>query len=459
MSSPSEVEEWTTCFSCEQYEVSTSGNIRLKSNGSVRKLQNRHGHWHVSLHYRGDTIGITVSKEVLSSFVRPPCENEQEYAYHVNGNTRDNRLSNLKWTTELRHVDAERIVSSPVRVVTPDGKIDDHISALEAAEALKVERHQIYDVLRGIRVPCIDDYEIVYIRATPSIDAEVREILMGSNKILVSSDGFIREATSSKWRRGTVEQGRDYRRVSFQFDMDGERHIGKSGKDMSHKEDVHKLVALAFLGPRPGDKWVIDHIDEDKTNNHRTNLQYITRSENQLKSYAQGTSVGPNKKVVYKYNLNGEFTGESFESASAAAREFGPNQQAAAISSCCNGSKDNWKGFEWSYIVPGDYDRERDNIKTLVEQSKDEKRKKRKEKNGPPKSTGKVVYAYNKDTNELVGEWSSGKAAAKETGAGTSNISNCIAGKLKHTKGLVFSRTPPSDSESEGTAVKKAKTS
>lgn len=420
------------------------GNIRLKSNGVMRKLQNRHGHWHVNLYSSGTTISVTVSKEVLSSFVRPLGDNI-EYAYHLNGNTRDNRLSNLKWTTELRHVNAEKICGTPVRVTSPDGVIDDYVSALEAAEALDVERHQIYDVLRGKRIPCLDGHEIVYVRDAPGDDADVREILMGSNKIHVSSDGFVRDASSSKWRRGTVEQGRDYKRVSFQFDMNGERHTGKSGKEISHKEDVHKLVALAFLGPRPGDKWVIDHIDEDKMNNHSTNLKYVTRSENQLKSYSAGISVGPNKKVVYKYTTSGEYTGESFESASAAAREFGPNQQAAAISSCCSGKKVSWKDFEWSYSSPEEYRSCRDSMKDKAREHNKGLAAKRKEKNGPSKSTGKRVYAYHKDTNEFVGEWPSGKDAAEATGANTANISNCISGKLGHTKGLVFSRLSPDE--------------
>ena len=433
------------------------GNIRLKSNGVMRKLQNRHGHWHVNLYHRGITIGVTVSKEVLSSFVRP-LGGDIEYAYHINGNTRDNRLSNLKWTTELRHVNAEKICGTPVRVTSPDGMIDDYVSALEAAEALDVERTQIYDLLRGRRVPCLDDHDIVYVRDAPGIDADVRDILMGSNKIHVSSDGFVREASSSKWRRGTVQQGRDYKRVSFQFDMDGERHIGKSGKEISHSQDVHKLVALAFLGPMPGDKWVIDHIDEDKMNNHCTNLRYATRSENQLKSYSIGVSEGPNKKVVYKYTTSGEYTGESFESASAAAREFGPTKQAAAISSCCSGKKMSWKDFEWSYSPPEEYNSCRESMKKKVREHNKGIVAKRRERLGPIKSTCKPVYAYDKDTKEFVGEWLSGKDAAEATGANKANISNCISGKLGHTKGLVFSRSPP-ESESKGTAVKKVKTS
>ena len=42
---------------------------------------------------------------------------------------------------------------------------------------------------------------------------------------------------------------------------------------------IHHLVAEYFIGDRP-DGLVIDHIDGNKTNNHVSNLRYITTKEN-----------------------------------------------------------------------------------------------------------------------------------------------------------------------------------
>lgn len=42
---------------------------------------------------------------------------------------------------------------------------------------------------------------------------------------------------------------------------------------------VHTLVAAAFLGPRPVGL-VVNHKDGDKTNNHVSNLEYVTYGEN-----------------------------------------------------------------------------------------------------------------------------------------------------------------------------------
>jgi len=50
---------------------------------------------------------------------------------------------------------------------------------------------------------------------------------------------------------------------------------------------IHRLVAEAFIGPRP-DGMEINHLDGNKRNNAVTNLEYVTRSENYLHAYAIG---------------------------------------------------------------------------------------------------------------------------------------------------------------------------
>ncbi len=51
-------------------------------------------------------------------------------------------------------------------------------------------------------------------------------------------------------------------------------------KDRQHKNFyVHHLVAYAFIGPRPAGL-DINHKDGDKSNNHASNLEYVSRAEN-----------------------------------------------------------------------------------------------------------------------------------------------------------------------------------
>jgi len=70
---------------------------------------------------------------------------------------------------------------------------------------------------------------------------------------------------------------------------------------------VHKLVALAFLGnpPTPYGRakgcTMVDHIDEDKSNCHVSNLQWFTRSENNNKfKYQRRPKNTPEQQAAAK---------------------------------------------------------------------------------------------------------------------------------------------------------------
>lgn len=67
----------------------------------------------------------------------------------------------------------------------------------------------------------------------------------------------------------TPGMGRGYLKV-------GLRHKGE--KEVSFT--IHRLVAAAFIGPRPKGMH-INHKDGNKLNNHVSNLEYVTPSENQ----------------------------------------------------------------------------------------------------------------------------------------------------------------------------------
>ena len=279
-------EIWKTSVSVGTYEISSHGRVRHKQSGEIRKLQCKLGHYTVVLH---PTIGvsktITIAKEVLGTFDRPTEKiGRREYARHKDHDILNNHLDNLEWS----YIPPPRVMGTVIETYT-----------------------------------------------SPDKDAEIVSIFFGKRKIDVSSDGFIRN--DKVWRSGNVESGREYKRLTIEFD--------REGNSRSNHEDIHFLVAHAFLGPRP-EKYVIDHLDSDKYNNNAYNLEYDTRCEKTKRANQEPPLQNP----VDQYELNGTHVA-TYKSQSEASRYMIGNPSGSApIGETCNGHRDNIYGYTWRSI-------------------------------------------------------------------------------------------------------------
>lgn len=111
---------------------------------------------------------------------------------------------------------------------------------------------------------------------------------------------------------------------------------------------VHRLVAYTYT-IKPHNKTKINHIDGNKLNNHISNLEWVTSSENQIHAIKTGLqkirygSMNPVSKKVKCIN-----TGAIFVSISQAAQYMGLSKH--AISKCCNGYHKTSGGLRWELI-------------------------------------------------------------------------------------------------------------
>lgn len=133
--------------------------------------------------------------------------------------------------------------------------------------------------------------------------------------------------------------------------------LSKNNKQRTFR--VHILVARTFI-PNPENKPEVNHIDGNKKNNKVNNLEWNTRSENELHAYRNGLAKPSNKqkqavakyakenysKKVVQYSLNGEFIKE-WNSMHDVWRELGIRP--SYICRCCKGLRNQTYGYIWKY--------------------------------------------------------------------------------------------------------------
>ena len=104
---------------------------------------------------------------------------------------------------------------------------------------------------------------------------------------------------------------------------------------------IHRLVALAYI-PNPDNLPEVNHIDEVKSHNWVSNLEWTTHKDN----INHGTCIERRAQThsipVYCVELD-----RVFEGAAAAARELGLNR--ANITTCCKGKAQTCGKYHWRY--------------------------------------------------------------------------------------------------------------
>lgn len=140
----------------------------------------------------------------------------------------------------------------------------------------------------------------------------------------VSNYGRVR-STYNSYRKGDAE----YYVMKGSLDTGGYRQVLLTSNGRPRNFKIHKLVATAFI-PNPNGYKELNHIDEDKTNNHVDNLEWCTREYNI--NYGKRTEKTSHK--VAQYSLDGELI-NIFPSIRSASRYMGkkyPANIAYAIS-------------------------------------------------------------------------------------------------------------------------------
>lgn len=108
---------------------------------------------------------------------------------------------------------------------------------------------------------------------------------------------------------------------------------------------VHNLVWEAFNGGVP-EGFEVDHINTIRDDNRLENLRLVTKKENNNNPISiENRRRSHEKRWVIQMDKDGEVVG-MWRSTKEAQRN---GYSSGSITDCCNGKKETYRGFKWSY--------------------------------------------------------------------------------------------------------------
>lgn len=170
-----------------------------------------------------------------------------------------------------------------------------------------------------------------------SIIKEKWEYIIYDNEYLISNFGKNYSYKSNNYL--TPQDSDGYQRIPLRID----------GKNVFFS--VHRLVAEHFISnDDPINKNEVNHKDRNKSNNHVSNLEWVTGSENCTHAHENGAYKNSSKKcIVQQYDLISGETIETFESARVASEVANINYN--TMTEICSGriKKSGLTLYGWRY--------------------------------------------------------------------------------------------------------------
>lgn len=134
--------------------------------------------------------------------------------------------------------------------------------------------------------------------------------------------------------------------LSPALDKDGYYFVSLRNPETGESKNskIHRLVALEFV-PNPNNLPLINHKDEDKSNNCFFNLEWCDANYNNNYGTKNQRTSSTLKKPVYQYTINGELV-NTFDGAIDAEKETGISR--SSICFCIKGKTHTAGGYIWN---------------------------------------------------------------------------------------------------------------
>ena len=221
-----------------------------------------------------------VHRLVAFTFLEKPTNDAKTFVNHIDSNKFNNIAVNLEWVTPSENTDhAVKIgkltaFERPILQYDGDTLIREYRSAKEVCDLYGYARGSIAHVCKGDRRTAygyIWKYKEIYDREklNQNIPKHTKNIDDFSN-YYATDDGRIFSKRYKKYLKPNTNADGYHNIVLNKAD---------DGKVIKKSYLIHRLIAHAFVH-NPENKNYVNHIDGNKTNNHVSNLEWVTNSEN-----------------------------------------------------------------------------------------------------------------------------------------------------------------------------------
>jgi len=270
--SEKDVEVWRSVsekLGLSKYYVSSLGRIKNKKSGYIHASKPQcNGYIHKSLRTDIGIKSVMVHRIVASTFIPNP-ENKPT-VNHINTIRHDNRVVNLEWATHREQCFKENRTEVKHTIYN---QIDQHDlmgnfiktwnKGIDIENELGIQRKNVSAVVRGKRKSA-GGFKWKY-KKVKDLDGEIWKEIKDS-KSYVSNLGRVKMKIGSNPNYGTLIKN-GYRNTKVIINNKYKSFL------------IHRLVCLAFI-ENPKNKPIVNHKDENRSNNKLENLEWATHSEN-----------------------------------------------------------------------------------------------------------------------------------------------------------------------------------
>ncbi len=339
--SNNENEEWKDIVGYEnRYQISNLGQVKSLLTNKILTNVLARAYYRVLLKDVGGTYtSYNIHRLVAKAFIENLDPNKK-IVDHIDNNKFNNKATNLRWVTHKENIQSYQTNFRPKRKVI---QYKDNIVVKEwesidkiVEENKHITRNRLLGALRINNI--FDGYVWKYKDPLPA----KKEIVLKDDEIFKNM-GVINGSDLTKYEvsnYGNVRIGLSGKFLTPHLGQCDYYSIGLADTDKNKVSlQLHRLVATVFVKRKSKHKILVNHIDENKLNNHYNNLEWATPKENSRHSIA---------RKVNQIDINTGKVIKTYDAVVDVAKAFN-KKTATSVGCCCNGIYKTSMGFKWEY--------------------------------------------------------------------------------------------------------------